>query len=56
VPYHTPRGQKHHSRVISPIFRAAAKPALLIFMETALEDFVKVAYNYEKKNPTLRVA
>jgi hypothetical protein len=33
-----------------------AKPALLIFMETALEDFVKVAYNYEKKNPTLRVA
>jgi hypothetical protein len=48
--------KKHHSRVISAVFRAAAKPALLIFMETALVDFVKVAYNYGKIFPTLRVA
>ena len=32
VPYHVPRGPKHHSRAISAIFRAAAKPALLIIM------------------------
>jgi hypothetical protein len=34
VPYHTPRGPKHHSRVISAIFTAAAKPALLVITKS----------------------
>lgn len=56
VPYYVPRGLKHHSRVILAIFRAAAKPALLIIMETASMNFVKVSYNYGKIFLTLRVA
>jgi hypothetical protein len=56
VPYHVPRGPKHHSRAISAIFRAAAKPALLIIMETASMNFVKVSYNYGTKFLTLCVA
>ena len=56
VPYYVPRGPKHHSRAISAIFRAAAKPALLIIMETASMNFVKVSYNYGKNFLTLRVA
>jgi hypothetical protein len=56
VPYYVPRGLKHHSRVILAIFRAAAKPALLIIMETASMIFVKVSYNYGKIFLTLRVA
>jgi hypothetical protein len=58
VPYYVPRGPKpkHHSRAISAIFRAAAKPALLIIMETASMIFVKVSYNYGNFFLTLRVA
>jgi hypothetical protein len=48
VPYYVPRGPKHHSRAISAIFRAAAKPALLIIMETASINFFEVSYDYGK--------
>jgi hypothetical protein len=56
VPYHVPRGPKHHSRAISAIFRAVAKPALLIIMETASMNFAKVSYNCGQNFVTLRVA
>ena len=50
------RGRWKDNRGWNSMVAVSRLPLMNSFMETALEDFVKVAYNYGEKIPTLRVA